>query len=293
MALVDLIMPGTDGLEMAAIVRADPALASIRLMLISSVAVEPDAVAHAGFVARMTKPVRMSQLYDALVGAVATLAAERTDGVVLPSAIPAGSRGTLLIVEDHAINQDVAKGIVAKLGFGANVAADGIEALDALDRRSYDAVLMDCHMPRMDGYQATAEIRRREAGQRRVPIFAMTASALVEDREKCIAAGIDDYLAKPVRPSELGEMLNRRLGSPDATSQTADAGAWRGVVDCQPVLDMDQSPVCARWPPAVATRCSCPALSSASSRARRPGCMSCRRPLAGVTPGQWPTRHMA
>lgn len=97
-----------------------------------------------------------------------------------------GSRGMLLIVQDNAINQEVAKGMVAKLDYGCDVAADGIEALAALERRNYDAVLMDCHMPRMGGFQATAEIRRREASRRHVPIFAPTASALVEDREKCL-----------------------------------------------------------------------------------------------------------
>jgi CheY-like chemotaxis protein len=81
----------------------------------------------------------------------------------------AGSLGTLLIVEDHAVNQEVAKAIVAKLGYASDVAANGIEALDALERRSYDVVLMDCHMPEMDGFEATVEIRRREAGQRPSP----------------------------------------------------------------------------------------------------------------------------
>ncbi|MDQ4068045.1 MAG: response regulator, partial [Actinomycetota bacterium] len=154
--------------------------------------------------------------------------------------VAARSRGRLLVVEDNAINQEVAKGMVAKLGYACDVAADGIEALDALERRRYDAVLMDCHMPRMDGYQATAEIRRREAGRHHVPILALTASALVEDREKCMAAGMDDYLAKPVKHRELEDMLNRWLSGADATSERADAGASPPPAVSDGVLEMVQ-----------------------------------------------------
>lgn len=121
----------------------------------------------------------------------------------------AGARGTLLIVEDQAINQQVARGIAAKLGYRADLAGNGIEAVAACERRSYDAVLMDCHMPEMDGFQAAAAIRRREGGRSHVPIIAVTAGALVEDREKCIAAGMDDYLAKPLTADQLSAVLCR------------------------------------------------------------------------------------
>lgn len=155
----------------------------------------------------------------------------------LPSSAGAGprSRGTVLIVEDSAINQVVAKAMLAQLGYGSDVAADGIEALDALERRSYDAILMDCHMPHMDGFQATGEIRRREAGERRVPILAMTASTVVEDREKCISAGMDDYLAKPAKLHELEDMLDRWL--PGGDTPPGEAGAPVGADE---VLDMEQ-----------------------------------------------------
>ena len=213
LALIDMAMPGTDGIELAGIVKADLTLSSVRLVLVSSVAAGAEVAAQAGFVARLTKPVRLSNLYDALVLAMKPSPSEPVGAMSSPSRFGRRSRGTLLIVEDHAVNQEVAKGMVARLGYSCDVVADGIEALDAMERRNYDAVLMDCHMPRMDGFQATAEIRRREADQRHVPIFALTANALAEDREKCIAAGMDDYLAKPVKTIELEAMLDRWLGT--------------------------------------------------------------------------------
>ena len=240
LALVDMVMPGMDGLEMAHAVRADSQIDSTRLLLVTSVVMEAEAPTQAGFVASLTKPVRLSWLYDALVRAMTPVSGKATGGVPSSPVVAAGSRGTVLIVEDHAINQEVAKGMVAKMGYGCDVAADGVEALDALERRGYDAVLMDCHMPRMDGYQATAEIRRREAGQRHVPIFALTASALVEDREKCIAAGMDDYLAKPVKHRDLEDMLDRWLAREAAGTTPAEVVAGSPLLDTDGALDMDQ-----------------------------------------------------
>ena len=104
------------------------------------------------------------------------------------------------MVDDNANNQLVALGILRLLGYRAEVAANGFEALAALDRADYDAILMDCQMPEMDGFTATAEIRRREGPGRRTPVIAMTAGASDADRERCLAAGMDDFLAKPVRP---------------------------------------------------------------------------------------------
>ena len=125
------------------------------------------------------------------------------------SAPPPGSAGHVLVVDDNANNQLVALGILRLLGYRAEVAANGYEALAALDRADYDAILMDCQMPEMDGFTATGEIRRREGPGRRTPVIAMTAGASDADRDRCLAAGMDDFLAKPVRPGDVGAALAR------------------------------------------------------------------------------------
>jgi CheY-like chemotaxis protein/HPt (histidine-containing phosphotransfer) domain-containing protein len=243
LALLDMAMPAMDGLELAAIIASDPELSSVRLLLHSTVSIEAEVAARAGFEARLAKPVRLSSLYDALLRAVSPSGMKPAGTVALsPTAGPA-SKGMVLVVEDNAINQEVAKGIAAKLGFGSDVAADGVEALEALERRSYDAVLMDCHMPEMDGFAATAEIRRREAGRRHVPIIAMTAGARAEDRERCLAAGMDDYLSKPVKSHELNAVLDRWIAAaePAACTKGPEGDGPEGVFsDGHVVLDAAQ-----------------------------------------------------
>jgi CheY-like chemotaxis protein len=211
LALVDMAMPGMDGLELARTVAADPVPRSVRLVLLSSVVVEAEEATRAGFVLRLTKPARLSQLHDALARAMAPPPEPATPAPRTPAGHAGGARGRLLVVEDNAINQAVARGMAAKLGYDCDVAGNGIEALAALQRRRYDAVLMDCQMPEMDGFEATAEIRRGPSSTRSVPIVAMTAGALVEDRDRCLAAGMDDYLTKPIKSRDLDAVLNRLL----------------------------------------------------------------------------------
>ncbi|MFI5938428.1 ATP-binding protein [Actinoplanes sp. NPDC051494] len=163
-----------------------------------------------GNVTYLPKPVHRSDLYDVLAQCPAVPVAVMTVPAV------AAVKGTVLLVEDNDINQMVAVGVLTALGYETDVAGDGVRALEMAATRGYDAILMDCRMPRMDGFTATAELRRREAaGAPRTPVIAMTASALVADRERCLAAGMDDYLSKPVNPVELEHALDRWVqGSP-------------------------------------------------------------------------------
>jgi signal transduction histidine kinase/ActR/RegA family two-component response regulator len=138
----------------------------------------------------------------------------------VPERAEAAATAPILVVEDNPINQQVACGWLRKLGYRADVAANGFEALEALERIPYAAILMDCQMPEMDGFQATAAIRRREGSARRTPVIAMTANAMQGDRERCLDAGMDDYLSKPVRLEDLDAALRRWLRGPEHALHT-------------------------------------------------------------------------
>ncbi|NHC23445.1 response regulator [Nocardioides sp. IC4_145] len=206
LVLLDLCMPGTDGLELARRIcaRGD---APPMVLLTSEPAVDLGDTVAAGIGAVLAKPLHMARLREVACESLAAPApapASR-DGV------PGG--GHLLVVEDSEINQLVAVGILASRGYTADVAGDGAEALTMLAERTYDAVLMDCHMPVLDGYDATAELRRREADGRRTPVIAMTAGVGAADRDRCLAAGMDDFVPKPVHPDELQAVLQRWVTS--------------------------------------------------------------------------------
>ncbi|MGH9264501.1 MAG: response regulator [Acidimicrobiales bacterium] len=213
-ALVDMQMPAMDGLQVAAGIDGDPTLAGLPVILLSSGRKLPAAdLPSSGVRASLMKPVRQSELYDALVG-ILTPPEPRVDPTAVAAAPASSWRGDVLVVEDNVINQTVACGLLARLGYRTDVAVNGREAVEAVARHPYAAVLMDCQMPEMDGYEATHEIRRRECDDRHVPIIAMTASAMDADRDRCIAAGMDDYIAKPVRSEEIESVLERWAGAP-------------------------------------------------------------------------------
>ena len=211
-AILDLMMPAMDGAAVASAMRADPSLRDMAVILLTSAG--HSEVAVPGVDAELVKPVRPSQLFDALQ----TLLAGRSPAeVTTTSPHPHSSRGArILVVDDNAANQKVALRMVERLGYRADVAATGAEAVAMLGHGHYDAVLMDCQMPEMDGYEASRQIRHNERGGRRVPIIAMTADAGAGEREHCISAGMDDYISKPVRLHVVAAVLERWLAAREA-----------------------------------------------------------------------------
>jgi len=219
LAILDLMMPGMDGFELARSIKSDPTMAATPLVLLTSFGQPGDTTTsrEAGVAAYLTKPVRQAQLFDCLAKVIG-LSESGTEVAdlrvvtdlqtkhALKDKVPFSNR-LILVAEDNIVNQKVAVRQLHNLGYRADAVADGREAIEALRRISYDLVLMDCQMPEMDGYVATSNIRRREGTGKHTLIVAMTAHALEGDREKCIAAGMDDYISKPVKAEELGAVL--------------------------------------------------------------------------------------
>jgi len=216
-ALVDLNMPHLDGLAMARKV-ASTGHPPVAMALLTSSAQRGEAsvAVSAGYVDYLTKPIRQSTLERCVRTLVGQARGARVSGprpavVEVPKKpVPTGDALRVLLAEDNPVNQKVALRMLERLGIAVDVVASGSEAVDAVARKHYDMILMDCQMPGMDGYEATAEIRRREDG-RRIPIIALTANAMAGDRERCIDAGMDDYVAKPVT-KEMLETAIRQWG---------------------------------------------------------------------------------
>ena len=224
LALLDMQMPEMDGLTLARAIKADPAIATTRLIILTSLGqmLSDEELKAAGIDAYLIKPVKQSRLFDSLVDAMDK---GRAESMLKDPASSARSptaqvlplpKLRILVAEDNPVNQKVALGQLARLGCTGDVVANGLEVLSALPRLEYDVILMDCQMPEMDGFEATMAIRKREQdGRTRCPwkgpihIIAMTANAMQGDREKCLAAGMDDYVSKPVRLAELHAVLAR------------------------------------------------------------------------------------
>ena len=229
-ALVDVGLPGMDALQLARAIRARPDIAKVRLVMLTRRHADSRAAREAGFHACLVKPVRQTMLYECLVNVMAGRAPEAVavPAVSAPVArAPSGIRGHILVVEDNVINQQVALGILQIQGYKVSVANNGKEALESYAQGAFDLILMDCHMPEMDGFEATAEIRRREqaSGSRRVPVVALTANAMAQDREECLNAGMDDHVAKPFSMQTMQEMLDRWMPqAPAAPSGLLAAG---------------------------------------------------------------------
>ena len=254
LALLDSHMPGMDGFELARAIRRDARWAKLPLVMLASASVgadHPDR-RNAGITCTLNKPVRQTDLRDAIATALrprpATLAdaAPRSEATALPSSpptfkqatatpltaapwspaegAPAGFGGRVLVVEDNPVNQQVAAAMLGSLGVAHALADNGRIALDRLGQERFDLILMDCQMPEMDGFEATAQIRARQREgllPGKLPIIALTANAVEGDRERCLAAGMDDYLSKPFTRERLAAALGRWL--PLAAEPPADA----------------------------------------------------------------------
>jgi len=212
--LVDAQMPEMDGFALAGSIRKNPEWKAATIMMLSSAGQRGDAkrCRELGVAAYLTKPVRQRELLDAILIALGT----RPAGEAAPSLVTRHSlrensgHFRILLVEDNAVNQLLAVRLLEKGGHAVAVAGNGKEALATLKKQSFDLILMDVQMPEMDGFEATAAIRdlEKESGKHS-PIIAMTAHSMAGDKERCLEAGMDDYISKPIRPEELIELLGR------------------------------------------------------------------------------------
>ncbi len=221
LGVLDMMMPGMDGLQLTRAIRGSPELPHMGLLLLTSVGGqgEPAEARRAGVDAYLTKPIRQQQLMDCLVGMLSRdegAVAVGGDAAAAEPTRPSGAR--ILIVDDNVVNRAVIVGMLESFDCVTAEAANGRDAVTALGAGSFDLVFMDCQMPILDGFEATGEIRKLErlGGRRRVPIVALTASALKGERERCLAAGMDDYLSKPVRQTELNDAVRRWVSGPSA-----------------------------------------------------------------------------
>jgi PAS domain S-box-containing protein len=259
LAILDMQMPGMDGMELASRIKAEPAIAPTQLILLTSTGLrgEAEQARSVGFAAYLTKPVRQSKLYDAIAAVMDALPVEEEAERMPAHDVPIVTtqsieraraharerrrRAHVLVAEDNTVNQKVAVRMLERLGYQADAVANGFEALEALSRVRYAAVLMDVQMPEMDGYEATAEIRRLEEGEgRHTPIIAMTANAMQGDREQALGAGMDDYIPKPVKADELEAVLDRWVSKSDEAT-VLDPGEGSGTREHSAEDPLDRS----------------------------------------------------
>jgi two-component system, sensor histidine kinase and response regulator len=230
--LLDMHMPGMDGFQFVERLRQRPELATATIMMLTSAGHRGDAerCKALGISAYLLKPIRQSELREAIAR---VLGAKEQQGAIplitrysLCDAREPSSVLSVLLVEDNAVNQRLATRMLEKRGHRVVLAGNGREALEALEKRVFDLIFMDVQMPEMDGFQAAAAIREKETGTgTHLPIVALTAHAMEGDRERCLAAGMDGYLTKPIRPRELDDVLGIYLAQ--RAEKLAMAGSSR------------------------------------------------------------------
>jgi CheY-like chemotaxis protein/HPt (histidine-containing phosphotransfer) domain-containing protein len=233
-AVLDHQMPDIDGEVLGSAIKSDPAYRDMRLVLFSSLsrAVDAQRIEQAGFSAFFSKPVPQRVLVDALKALCGagideplpflTTTAWSQSRIEPGSGVLPFTGYSVLVADDNLVNQQVAQRMLERLGCQVDVAANGDMAVAMCRDRQYDLILMDCQMPELDGYEATARIRAEEKDGRRMPVVALTANAMQGEREKCLAAGMDDFMSKPIRPQTLHETLQRWLRESDFVASSAD-----------------------------------------------------------------------
>jgi two-component system, sensor histidine kinase and response regulator len=240
--LLDAQMPDMNGFEVARRIRQDPDLAGSAIMMLTSAGERGDAsrCRKLGIAAYLPKPIKRADLLNAILTALGAPPQKRKKGSLVTRHTLRAERRRLriLLAEDNPVNQRVAVGLLEKRGYKVTVAADGRQALAAFRKGTFDLVLMDLQMPGVGGLEVTAEIRKRERGTKsRLPIIAMTAHAMKGDRERCLEAGMDGYVSKPIQAESFFEAIDQALVAPRAPGPSAPATASSGEpIDATAVL---------------------------------------------------------
>jgi CheY-like chemotaxis protein len=230
--VLDYHMPELDGLELARTIQSTPALRATAIVLLTSSPADAGAAQQAGVIRHLLKPPRQSDLYDAIAQAIqpdSRQPGDHTPPRAGPDLDP--HEGPLVLVaEDNEVNQMVATSMLGQRGLRTDVAGNGVEAVQMSGQREYAAIFMDCQMPELDGFGATAQIRERADGGH-VPIIAMTANSMPGDRERCLLAGMNDYISKPIAPAQLDAILSRWIPLATRTAPTSDGNGRDDPLD--------------------------------------------------------------
>lgn len=257
LAILDMQMPEMDGLMLAAELRQIPAAAQMPLILLTSMGMHSDnpEFIKAGFAACLTKPIKPAQLFETLIrihSGARTMQQSKPAHAKLDPELARRLPLRILLCDDNLINQKVANRVLGQMGYQPKVVSNGVEALSAIDSTPYDMIFMDVMMPEMDGLEATRQIRQRQQDRAQFPnykaqiiIVAMTASAMPGDREKCLAAGMDDYLPKPVRPEDVRVVIERwgaKAGMADVAARDSAVESVKVLVSTDKIMS-DKPPV--------------------------------------------------
>jgi CheY-like chemotaxis protein len=213
-------MPGMSGLELSRALQEDPEIPPLKLLLLSSVYLENEKeILAAGISDCVRKPFRRSQLYNSILNLATEFRTDPPGPQASKDSSSAFAGAKILVAEDNPVNQELAAAMLRSLGCGVEIVENGHQVLESIARESYDLILMDCQMPDMDGYETTRRIRSRPSADHQVPIVALTAHALDEDRQKCVEAGMDDYLSKPFSQQQLASAIGPWLKNAEEQSE--------------------------------------------------------------------------